>query len=427
MTFQVPVDIANRACQHCGVQRISPTQGFNENSVQASEFGFNYDKLRRAELRRNVWAFATRKVALRPITTTTMFLAPSMWSATTTYTQGAIVSDAAGYLWQSIAQDNLNNTPGNASAWEAYCGPLTADAYDTTGTTGYYAGELVYETPGDGTYKVYLSLTNNNSLDPSTATAWSATVQYMKDQVVEVSSTFYVSLIDFNLNQNPATAPALWASGTTYGAAARVGASDGLIYTSIAGGNLGNDPTLTTGFWTNTGVLNPWTTVNPFGQAGDTWLLVDIALQDMSITYPIGSGPSFQSVSRNIFRLPANYLRRAPADPKAGSSSFLGAPTGVMYTDWLYEGDFIISRQPFPIILRFVADITQVTAMDDMFCEGLAATLALNTINRLTQATGKKADIANDYRRIMGEARIVNGIETGPTEPEEDLYITCRI
>lgn len=427
MSFLNPVDIANRACQHCGVVRISATSGFNEDSVQAGEFGFNYDKLRRAELRRNVWAFATRKAALRAVTPTTMFLSPSMWVSTTTYTQGAIVSDASGYLWHSLAQDNLNNTPGNTSAWEAYCGPLTADAFDTTGTTGYYAGELVYETPGDGTYVVYLSLTNNNSLDPSTATAWDATVQYMKDQVVELSSTFYASLIDFNLNQSPASAPALWASGTTYGAAASVGASDGLIYTSIAGGNLGNDPTLTTGFWTNTGVLNPWTTVNPFGQAGNTWLVVDVALQDFSIVYPIGSGPSFQSVSRNFFRLPANYLRRAPADPKAGSQSFLGAPTGVMYTDWLYEGDFIISRQAFPIILRFVADITQVTAMDDMFCEGLAATLALNTINRLTQATGKKQDIANDYRRIMGEARTVNGIETGPTEPEEDLYLTCRI
>lgn len=427
MNFINPIDVANRACQHCGVRRISSTEGFNEQSEQAGEFGFNYDKLRRAEMRRNVWAFSTRKAALRPITTTTLLLNPALWSNATTYAVGAIVIDEENYLWQSRAQDNLNNTPGNSDAWEAYFGPMTADAYDTTGTTGYYAGELVYETPGDGTYKVYLSLTSNNSVDPATPTTWDSTVTYMKDQVVKVSSTFYVSLIDFNLNQNPASAPALWNSGTTYGAAATVGGSDGNIYSSIAGGNLNHDPTTTTGFWTDTGVLNPWTTVNPFGEAGVTWLQISVGLKDLQVLYPIGAAPTFQAASRNVFRLPANYLRRAPQDPKAGSQSFLGAPTGLMYNDWLYEGNFIISRQPFPIILRFVADVTDVSTMDDMFCEGLAASLALATIGRLTQATGKKEDIRTEYKRIMGEARTVNGIETGPTEPEEDLYITCRI
>jgi hypothetical protein len=63
--FQSPVDIANRGMQHIGAVRIGAL-GFGELSVQASECGFVYDKVRRAELRRNVWRFATRLCVLRP-------------------------------------------------------------------------------------------------------------------------------------------------------------------------------------------------------------------------------------------------------------------------------------------------------------------------------------------------------------------------
>lgn len=424
MPFLSPVDIGNRTCQQCGVTRISD---FTEDSLQAGEISFCYDKLRQVELRRNTWRFAIRKAVMRPIDSTTKFLKPTLWASTTTYAWGAIVIDTSGYLWQSRAPDNLNNSPGNSTQWEAYCGPLTITPYDTTNTTGYFAGELVYETPGDGTYKVYLSLVSDNAVDPSTSSSWDATVTYSADQIVKVSSTYYVSLIDFNLNQNPASAPALWAVGTTYSLGASVGGSDGTIYTSIAGGNVGHNPVLTTGFWTNTGVLNPWTTVNPFGTAGNTWLQVAVAIDDLPILYPLSSGPSMQSTARNVFRLPANYLRTAPQDPKAGSVSFLGAPTGLMYKDWNFEGDFIVSREPFPIVLRFVADIIDVRSMDPMFCEGLGARIAFEIVERLTQSTAKRAGIQAAYNKAIGDARTVNGIETGPTEPPEDDYITCRI
>lgn len=519
--YQTPVDICNRAAQHIGAQHISD---FTENSLQAGEFSFVYDKLRRAELRRNVWQFATRRVALRPIAAGSMLLTPVMWSSATTYGWGAIVSDSANILWQSRAQDNLNNAPGNSSAWEAYCGPLVAQPYDTSGTTGYFAGELVYETPGDGTYSVYLSLQSGNSSDPRAPSLWvnstDATATYAKDQVVlywaawavgttyaagnvvsylgngyvslgagnvgntpssstkwalvsfatspgyynalatyptgsfttylgvnyvalqaatgnpPVSSptfwvpiaagTFYASLIDFNLNNNPSLSPTLWSAVTAYTVGNTVCASNGLVYTSL-GSNSGQDPTLTTGFWSTANVLCPWTAINPFGTADDAWLQLNVTITDLSIQYPIGSGPAAQSATRNVYMLPANFLRRAPQDPKAGSTSFLGAPTGLMYDDWTLEGKFIVTREVYPILLRFVADVTDVTNFDDMFCEGLAARVAMETCERITQSTAKMQGIQASYKTLMTEARTVNGIETGPVEPPEDDYVTCRI
>jgi hypothetical protein len=43
---------------------------------------------------------------------------------------------------------------------------------------------------------------------------------------------------------------ALWAAGTTYADGAAVTGSNGTAYTSLASGNIGHDPTATTGFWT---------------------------------------------------------------------------------------------------------------------------------------------------------------------------------
>src|SRR5262249_48370476 len=140
--------------------------------------------------------------------------------------------------------------------WDPYCGPLGVPLYDST--TSYYSGELVYKTPGDGTYKVYQSTIDGASDDPATATTWDATVTYSKDEVITKLSIAYKSLINVNLNQDPASAPALWASGTTYAIGNRVGGSDGIIYQSVTNGNIGHNPTLDNGTnWTNTGILNP--------------------------------------------------------------------------------------------------------------------------------------------------------------------------
>lgn len=430
--FSNAVDIANRGLQHCGAERIDPALGFAEDSKRARETSFVYDKVRRAELRRNVWKFATRKAILRAVDDNTRLLAPSMWVSSTTYFVGSIVSDETGYLWMSAVPDNLGNQPEDSSTWAPYFGPMTAMLYDAT--QSYSAGELVYTTAGDGTYRVYLSLQNGNSDTPATATAWDATATYIKNQVVTYSAVTYMSLIDFNLNQQPSLAPAAWASGTTYSAAQKAGGSDGVIYQSIAGGNLGNDPTIDAGaHWTNTGVLTPWTTVFVGGAGSAKWLEIGgaefpsgVGLSGLGIVYPIGTGPSTQETTRNVFRLPANFLRQAPQDPKAGSTNPLGAPTELAYRDWLYEGPYLISSEVGPIVFRFVADITDVTMMDDMFCEGLGCRIGIEVCEPLTQSSDKLKTIRESYTVFMREARLVNSIEEGAEEAPLDDYIACR-
>lgn len=439
--FLVATDIGNRALQYGGAPRMDPVLGFNDTSVRAaSELGFAYGKLRRAELQRNNWKFAIRRAALRPIktgttdSTDTLLLQAALWAPTTTYFVGSIVADQSGTLWQSNIPNNLNNDPLLSSFWDEYFGPMSVSAWDTSGTTSYFAGELVYTAAGDGTNRVYVSLIEGNSDNPATATAWNATATYYKNQIVTFNSIAYMSLIDLNVGQEPDLAPPLWSATTTYAANAKVGGPDGIIYTSIAGGNLGHNPAFDGGaHWSTAGVLNPWTTVFASGTGSVNWRQIGgaefpgVTVAPLNIIYPLGAGSSQQTATRNTFRLPAGFLRKAPQDPKAGSQSWLGAPSGDEYDDWNIEGRYLTSRRSDAILLRFVADTVDVTSFDDMFCEGLAVRCAA-AVGPTLRLNGEQMNtLANEYRLFMGEARSVNAIETGPEEPPLDDYITCRL
>ena len=425
MAFLDSLDIANRACQHLGAPRI---QNPSEDSVNNAEISFAYDKLRRAELQRNVWRFAIRKAVLRPIDTTTYILAPAQWNVSTYYPPGSIVADANGTLWFSTQANNIGNAPGSTNVWEDYFGPMTVDVYDTTGGTAYWAGDLVYMPGTNSSYNIYMSLQNANTETPNVADMWNATTTYQQDETVSYSGTQWRSLIALNLNNIPIQGPANWASSQTYASGTQVTGSDGYIYTSVSDGNLGNNPvTDGGGNWTNTNVPNAWTSTPMLPASSSIWVPIYAALQTINLVYPLSAGPLSQSLTKNIFRLPAGFLKRAPQDPKAGQSSFLGAPSNRMIEDWELDGDWIVTQQATPIILRFVADIQTVTKMDDMFCEGLAARLGVECCQPITNSTAKQQTCNNMYKMFMTEARMVNAIEEGLVEPPEDDYITCRI
>lgn len=417
------LDIANRAIEHCGLEPIlSVTEDSNRNRHTA----FAYDKLRRAELRRNVWRFAIRNVVLRPVDTTTMVVQPVAWNNATTYLPGAIVSDTNGQLWISGESENVNNTPGDTAVWDMYFGPLSVSLWSATDT--YFAGELVYKSNGiPGGYGIFLSLQNGNAAIPDVGTAYDPAATYYRGNVVTYGGFNWRSLIEFSIGVTPAVGPLAFDPAATYTTAQTVTGSDNYIYSSVGNGNIGHDPTTDAGVhWTNTAALNGWSKAPAVTTSALSWRPVPALLKNLSFTYPIGSGPSSQAFTRNIFRLPAGYLKPAPQDPKAGSTSFLGAPSGLTYNDWRFQGNYIISQDAGPMVFRFVADVTDVQTFDDMFCEGLACSIATAVCEPLTQSQAKLATIASEYKLRMGEARTVNAIETGADEPPEDDYITCR-
>lgn len=386
--FETDVDIANRALQHLGARRIA---SLTETSKNASEILACYSKLRQAELRRRVWRFAIRRAALRPVDGDTMLVEPPAWANDVLYAPGSIVTSdgrwyqAAGWIAAGGAAPDDTTT----SRWVRYVGPDVAVPYDSSET--YFAGELVY-TPKSNAYRVYLSLANDNDTDPTDPEDWSATTNYSRGQSVKVSSTEYWSEQDINY---------------------------------------GNDPTGGT----------PWTTTSPATSdaqwgvhSGQKWLdLGDVTdgatglyLKALLINTPIGVGPAVDNTSRSVYRLPYGFLRHAPQNPRAGSFSPLGAPGNEPVSDWELQGNYFTSFDTGTIVLRFVADVAAVPDMDAMFCEGLAARIAVEICEVITQSDSKLQNIASAYSKFMGEAGIVNAIEVGSTEPALDDYLACR-
>ena len=249
----------------------------------------------------------------------------------------------------------------------------------------------------------------------------------------------------------------VWASGMTYAVNDVIRGSDGRAYFSKVAGNTGNDPTLhdfthwsryfgpdtaeefdstnLVGYWTGELVWSGGTTYlslvtkNADTPPSSNWLALTTqpALTTVQFIYPLGSGPSADLSTRNAFRLPVGFLREAPQSPKQGSQLWLGAPSGMWYDDFYFENEYLTSSVPGPILLRYGADINDPGVFDAMFAEGFACRIAYEVVEQLTQSVAKQQALAGAYQRFMSEARTVNGIETGPTEPPEDAYITCRL
>lgn len=163
MTTQT--DIANRALQHVGAERIQPGAVLTEDSKNASEIRACYEIARRAEYRRNVWRFATRRVALRPLDDASRLVTFAAWSSATTYALNMCVTGSDGQRYQSRVGSNLNNDPTtDTTNWALYIGPVIAGEWDAD--TSYFAGELVYVSAD-----VFLSLISGNE-DATTEATW---------------------------------------------------------------------------------------------------------------------------------------------------------------------------------------------------------------------------------------------------------------
>jgi hypothetical protein len=246
--------------------------------------------------------------------------------------------------------------------------------------------------------------------------------------------------------------PTAWSAATTYAVAAIV-IVDGIWYSSLIAGNIANQPGDDSASWTRyfgPSTSLPWdATVTYF--AGEivwittqaylslkntntdltsvvtSWLPLLGTLSLFFITYPAGVGPSSENMSRNLYVLPQGFMREAPQAPKAGRSSFLGFPAAPFPNDWVFENNFFVTMDAGVVVFRFAADITNAAEFDPMFVEGLGARIGMEVCERLTQSSAKVATCEKAYKLIMGEARLVNGIEQGPTEQPLDDYIVTRV
>jgi hypothetical protein len=118
------------------------------------------------------------------------------------------------------------------------------------------------------------------------------------------------------------------------------------------------------------------------------------------------------------YPLPSDYLRILPNDGVNGTSD---------QNDWQIEGRKILTDDSSPISLVYIKRVTDETDFDELFVELLAARIAVEIAEKVTQSNTKKDNAEKRYAAIKSEARKVNAFERPPQEPADDSWITARL
>lgn len=118
----------------------------------------------------------------------------------------------------------------------------------------------------------------------------------------------------------------------------------------------------------------------------------------------------------HAYTLPSDFLRLLPPYPEDDTNT----------RDWLIENGKIYTDDTSPLYIRYVARIESVNEMTPMFREVLAARIALELCEEITQSNQKKAALAEEYERAIRHARRVNAIQRVPAAAVEDPWISAR-
>jgi hypothetical protein len=397
--FQTPIDVANRACQHVNQLKIVT---FADDSRQAVEINTAYDVLRLAELSRHTWAFSIRRARCRAITFSTQLWTPPTYNSATAYTVGQVVmfaggtyANSANYPWILQVPTATGLQPDISPQWSHYFGPLTADIFDP-GTT-YAAGEVTILPP-----------------------AYSSGTTYAEGNIVlDSSGNMWVSLVGSNTGHTPSSSPTFWTPWLF--------PSGGITppYTAIT---FNGTPSVYLSIANNNGPASG-TTLAALPNASTKWTEVGGTLQQITILWPLGSGPTGQAGTPDLFRLPFGWLRPVPKKAFGTKYAWLGALRGPDPEDLEYEGQYFTSDDLSPnngvpfVDVTFVADIADVTVMAPQFCESLAVRIGLEIDGTLTEGKNEqKLDRA--YKRITGEAIRIDAILQGfPTQELEEFIV----
>jgi hypothetical protein len=143
VSYFTRLDVANRALQHLGIPRIA---SFTDSSRQARETNFAVDKLRRAELQRSVWTFATRRCVMREVLSTGFGAVFAAYASGTTYGAGDVVKDSTGFHWisrkASERRQHAGRSEGYDPNWVPYHGPMVASGAFSIDGGQYLPGDL---------------------------------------------------------------------------------------------------------------------------------------------------------------------------------------------------------------------------------------------------------------------------------------------
>lgn len=125
------------------------------------------------------------------------------------------------------------------------------------------------------------------------------------------------------------------------------------------------------------------------------------------------------------YELPNDYLRLLPGGDLRTTAALADYRDGV---EGLYsvEGHQILTNLGAPLAIRYLRDVTDAASFDTAFVEVLAARLAVECCEVITESGSKKEDLRADYRLCVAEAARANAFEKASEQPQDDTWIMSR-
>ena len=116
------------------------------------------------------------------------------------------------------------------------------------------------------------------------------------------------------------------------------------------------------------------------------------------------------------FPLPTDYLAVRCPYPEDNSLAL----------DWVIQNGSVYTDDSAPLDFRYTARITDPNDMDSLFREALAARIAMELCESITQSNTKMDQLQKSYSHWISEARRNNAIIQVPAEAGTDPWITAR-
>jgi hypothetical protein len=129
-----------------------------------------------------------------------------------------------------------------------------------------------------------------------------------------------------------------------------------------------------------------------------------------AVLSPDTTAPAFDYLY--AFTLPTDCLR------------VLRPPTSDL--DWQIEGRKILTNDGAVLNLRYLADVEDTTQWDASFYNVMAASLAVDICEKLTQSNTKKQQLNTEYKEAVADARKVDAFEGGPQDAADDDWWNAR-
>jgi len=116
------------------------------------------------------------------------------------------------------------------------------------------------------------------------------------------------------------------------------------------------------------------------------------------------------------FTLPSDFIRLAPPYPEDNYATM----------DLQIEDGKIITDETAPLYIRYIYRNTSYSEYPALFVKALAARLALDLCEEITQSNTKKEGLSSEYEKLIKRAKRSNAIQNVAQEAPDSSWITCR-